>query len=297
MASGAVAGQIAAERAFWMLTARGDTPRRLQMPNGQDPAEVLEHSGPTALGACLHDTFSLARHLLDERLGNLNRSPQTTDACAAIIAAQPPHTWAEQIEYVTARTNLVQGVVQQAVAGAAQRWTLDPLGAAQHQIGDLSAVRARLQQADLVLTADGAAKRRLHSGQRSEEPKPNGATALGAKTTNELARLEACRQLAHSIDSRLTTGQDWPILARAIQEADDAGYDVARELIQLATEGKLSTEHPAAELAYGLRATTQTFDDIEPSPGPDPKPAAVSSAARSLLNTPPSRRHPSRPFR
>src|SRR5450759_1998508 len=32
-----LAGEIAAQRAFWMLTARGDTPRHVPMPNGQDP--------------------------------------------------------------------------------------------------------------------------------------------------------------------------------------------------------------------------------------------------------------------
>ena len=33
------AGDKASERAYWQLTARGDNPARLGMPDGQDPAE------------------------------------------------------------------------------------------------------------------------------------------------------------------------------------------------------------------------------------------------------------------
>ena len=217
-----LAGQVAAQRAFWMLTARGDTPRHVAMRGGQDPAEVLEHAGPTALRACLDDAQPLARHLLDERLNHLGDTPQSVLDCAAVIAAQPPHTWMEQIDYVTARTNPGPGVVQQAVADAARRWTLDPLGEAQGQISNLATVRARLQraaqaplsddgQADLVSTAAAAATRRLHSGQ-SGEPNSNGATTAAGTTTQELPPLEVWRQLAHSIDSRLTAGEDWPML-------------------------------------------------------------------------------------
>jgi len=301
-----LAGEIAAQRAFWMLTARGDTPRHVAMWGGQDPAEVLEHDGPTALKACLNDAQPLARDLLDERLAHLGEELQVLPVCA-VIAAQPPHTWVEQIDYVKARTNPEGGVVHRAVADAAQRWTLDPLGEAQHQIGELAAVRARLQraaqaplsddgQADLVSAAAAATKPRLHSGQ-SREPNSNSATRTAGTTTQELPPIEAWRQLAHTIDSRLTAGEDWPALSRAIQDAHAAGFDVARELGQLATRGKLPGEHPATELAYRLRAATQTFSDTEPTVGTDPKQAAVNSAARSQMDTQPSRRHPSRPVR
>jgi len=109
--------------------------------------------------------------------------------------------------------------------------------------------------------------------------------------------LEVWRQLANSLDSRLTAGDDWLVLARAISEAATAGYDVARELPHLAAGGELSIEHPATELAYRLRAATQTTTDIEPTLGPDPKQAVFSSAARSHVGTRPSRRDPARPMR
>jgi DNA primase catalytic core len=168
-----LAGEIAAQRAFWMLTALGDTPRHLAMAGGQDPAEVLELGGPTALRAALADAQPLARHLLDERLNHLGEDPQVLAECAAIIAAQPPHTWLEQIDYAAARSNPGRGSFREAVADAARRWTLDPPGNAQAQIGDLSSVQTRLQQgarlwpdgtADLDPAAGVATRRRLQRG-------------------------------------------------------------------------------------------------------------------------------------
>jgi DNA primase catalytic core len=173
-----LAGEIAAQRAFWVLASRGDTPRKLAMAGGQDPAEVLELGGPMALRAALADAQPLARHLLDERLSHLGDNPQVLAECAAIIAAQPPHTWMEQIDYAAARSNPGRGVFREAVADAARRWTLDPLGNAQTQIGDLPKVQTRLLEganaplsadatSDLDLAPGVAAKRRLQRGQSS----------------------------------------------------------------------------------------------------------------------------------
>ena len=140
-------GEIAARRAFWMLTARGDTPARLAMAAGRDPAEVLQVGGPTALRAALQEAQPLGRHLLDERLNHGGDTAQMLGDCAAIIAAAPPHTWMEQIDHAAALMDPAPGTLQQAVACAAARWTTDPLGSAQAQIGDLTAVRDRLQRA------------------------------------------------------------------------------------------------------------------------------------------------------
>ncbi|MDQ1538431.1 MAG: hypothetical protein QOE58_2824 [Actinomycetota bacterium] len=301
-----LAGEVAAQRAFWMLTARGDTPLHMAIWDGQDPAEILELAGPEALQARLNNAAPLARHLLDERLNHLTGAPQLLPDCAAVIAAQPPHTWVQQIEYLTARTIPGPGVVRQEVANAAQRWTIDPLVEAQGQISHIASVRARLQraaqaplssdrQAELLSNAAAAATRRLHSGQ-SGELNSNHATAAAGTTTQELPPLEVWRELIRGIDSRVTTGEDWPMLARAIQEAEAAGCDVARELSQLATREMLSEGHPATEMAYRLRAATQTTN-IEPIPGPYPKQAEIRSAAHSPLGTRPSRPDPARPTR
>jgi len=257
------------------------------------------------LRACLGDAQPLARLLLDERLTHLGQELQVISECAAVIAAQPPHSWVEQIEFVTARTDLGPDIVRHAVADAAQRWTLDPLGSAQHQIGELAAVRARLQHharaplpadrdCDLVLAADVRAKGRPHAGQPGETTRSEQARPSAGTPTRRLP-LEAWRQLAHSIDSRLTAGEDWPLLSRAIQEADAAGCDVARELRQLAVQGQIAGQDCATELAYRLRAATQTFSDIEPTRGPEPKREAVGSGGCAQPDTRTSRRPTSPP--
>jgi DNA primase catalytic core len=302
-----LAGEVAAQRAFWMLTARGDTPGHLALPPGQDPADVLEHAGPKALRACLNDAQPMATHLLDQRLNHISEDQEFLLECATIIASQPPPTWMEQIDYVTLRTNPAQGAVQQAVADAATRWTLDPLTGAQRQIADLAAVRARLQRrAQAPLSADGqsnvisaaatAAQQRLHTGQPGE-PDSNGAKASAGPNTQEPRPVEAWHQLAHNIDARLTAGEDWVMLSRAIQDAHSAGYNVARELGALTAGRQLLTERPAAALAYRLRAATKTAREIEPAPSPDPSRATANSASRSQLETRRSRPDRDRPMR
>jgi len=297
-----LAGEVAAQRAFWMLTARGDTPGHLAMPRGQDPAYVLEHAGPQALRACLNGAQTLARHMVDEQINHISEDPEALPQCASIIASQPPPVWMEQIDYVTARTILAQVDVQQGVTEAARRWTLDPLGQAQDQISKLAAVRARLnraaqehpsndRQADLVSTAVAVTTQRRHGG-RSGPSKPDRATSRPGTITTQLPPLEDWRQLANTIDSHLTTGDDWPVLARAIQDAHDAGHDVAGELGQLADGRPFSTKGHATELAYRLRAATQTTRDMEPTPSHERKQTAVDPIVRSQVDTRTSRRDP-----
>jgi DNA primase catalytic core len=301
-----LAGEIAAERTFWMLCARGDTPRHVLLVGGQDPAEVLEHGGPTALRACLQDAHPLGAHLLDERLGNIGGDLRALPDCAAIIAAQPSGTWVEQLDYVATRTRAGRDAIAEAVAAAARRWTLDPLGSAQAQIGGLWAVRARRQDAaqmrpatgeasDLGLPEDVAATGGLHGAKHAGQSNPHGPPTPAGSQMQELSAPQSWLQLAASIDSRLTAGQDWPLLSRAIQEADTAGYDVALELAALVAGGRSLGEHPAIELACRLRATTATSSQTEPTSRPGPKKAAVSSAKRSHLDTRPSGRNTSRP--
>jgi len=45
---GDLPGQLAAERDYWMLTARGGDPGHVTFPTGQDPAGILTSQGPGA---------------------------------------------------------------------------------------------------------------------------------------------------------------------------------------------------------------------------------------------------------
>ena len=62
------AGQKAAVRAYWQLTARGGNPTHLVMPDGHDPASLLQSAGPAALRQALTNPPTLARTLIDARV-------------------------------------------------------------------------------------------------------------------------------------------------------------------------------------------------------------------------------------
>jgi DNA primase catalytic core len=176
-----LAGQIAAERAFWMLAARGDSPRHVLLVGGTDPAEIFEHRGPAALRTALYDAQPLSHQLLQERLRNIaNDDLALLAEVAAIIAAQPPHTWGEQIDYAANRAGASHEAMTEAVAGAARRWTRDALGGAAAHISALSEVRARLVGTPQMPSgtgkapgrrpAAGSAAERTHLDTRPSEP-------------------------------------------------------------------------------------------------------------------------------
>jgi DNA primase catalytic core len=123
------AGRRAAERLFWQLTARGDDPRRLQLPAGDDPAALLTRHGAGALRQAIVEAGSLADQLLDARLATA-RSGHRADVdaairdAAAVITALPPSRWLSQIDRVTDALRLPVGAVHSAVLAAAERTAL-----------------------------------------------------------------------------------------------------------------------------------------------------------------------------
>ncbi|TFV88127.1 toprim domain-containing protein [Blastococcus sp. CT_GayMR20] len=118
------AGQQAAERIFWQLTARGGDPRRLALPHGLDPADLFHRDGATALRAAIDTADSLAHHLLDARItaaagdGSPSAVRDAVREAAAIIAALPPARWLTHIDHVTNALQLPPGTVHMAVLDA-----------------------------------------------------------------------------------------------------------------------------------------------------------------------------------
>ena len=56
------AGQVAAERAYWMLTLHGLDPRHTRWAPGTDPADTLHRQGPAGVAAALHTAQPLANY-------------------------------------------------------------------------------------------------------------------------------------------------------------------------------------------------------------------------------------------
>jgi len=66
-----IAGRVAAERDFWILTPYRLDPRYARLPEGSDPADLLALHGPAALTTVLDQARPLGDRLIDERLTSL----------------------------------------------------------------------------------------------------------------------------------------------------------------------------------------------------------------------------------
>ncbi|MDP9369614.1 MAG: hypothetical protein M3Q03_15275, partial [Chloroflexota bacterium] len=80
---------------------------------------------------------------------------------------------------------------------------------------------------------------------RDRRPAPAPAPA-------PVSAVERWTALAQAIDSRITAGDDWPALAKALTRAHDSGYPVAEHLPHLAAARELPEELPARALRYRL---------------------------------------------
>jgi DNA primase catalytic core len=211
------AGQRAAERAFWQLTARGESPRQLAMPDGLDPAEMLRTGGATQLRDALTEAGPLATSLIAARVDHYAGRLDTVEgrvaaarSAAEVIGALPPEHWLEHIAEIDEQLGTAPGLVHLEVLDAGHAWTLDP---------------------------DGRARQHLAERVPVDAPAPVRWAALGRR-----------------IRPDLITGADWGVLAQALDAAVDAGYEVAAMLPDLAATAALPYRQPARELHARLVA-------------------------------------------
>ncbi len=209
-----LAGQVAAERDFWMLTPHGLDPGYARFPDGLDPADLLAHRGPAALTAALASGQTLGDQLLSERLDNL-APEQARVAAMRVLAARPSRAWAPGINQVRARLQLSQLQSRRDLRDAVKAWDADPRKAAQAELNSSSEVRARIEAA--------AAK----------SPAERWAT------------------LAREVDPRLVEQGDWPATAAMLQQAHEQGHDVSAATRALVAAAPLG-DAPARELRYRL---------------------------------------------
>jgi DNA primase catalytic core len=208
-----LAGQVAAERAFWMLTPHGLDPGYTHFPTGLDPADLLTQRGPAALAGALTTNRPLGDQLLTERLNNLPPN-QAAIPALKVLAARPSWAWDTGISQLRTRLQLSQSLARRGLRDLIKAWHTDPRKAARIELNDTSNVRARLEEA-------------------------------AAKTP-----AERWAPLAAELDARLLDQDDWAATAALLQVAHDQGYDVtaiARALVDEALG-----ERPARDLRYRL---------------------------------------------
>jgi len=140
---GDLAGQVAAQRDYWLLAQHAIVPRAVAMRPGSDPGALLELHGADALRQVLADNRPLAEVLADERLRSLEGMGAVRQA-TAVLAAHEPAAWESGTHGIAAATGVPVEAVRRELVRAVQRWSDDPRTVVRDQIASLSEVRERL---------------------------------------------------------------------------------------------------------------------------------------------------------
>jgi DNA primase catalytic core len=253
-----LAGRVAAERAYWLLTPHGLDPTYARFPTGSDPADLLALRGPHALRQALAAARPLADVLIDERLANLAPGRARSEA-ARVVAARPFAHWEAGTDRIGARLRVPTALVRGDLLSFVQEWNRDPRKATHAPLQNLGAVRARL-----VAAANQSPHQRWS-------------------------------HLAHAIDPRLIRQGDWPALASLLQDAHDRGHDVTAAVRRLVAESPLN-DLPAQDLRYRL-VSPLDGDSDDPGAAPRTSQSTTPSGAQERRHQPATLPRPTSPRR
>ncbi len=254
---GDLAGQLAAERDYWLLAARGGDPQQVAFPAGQDPAGVLHAQGPEALQDLLAHPHTLARTLVDERLNHLPPA-QALPAALAVVAAGDADRWTRRSTDIARRLHLPADVALTDLLTHVSSWDRDRHRAVAVQIGTGQDTRTRLANLSSLRPEDRWAP------------------------------------FARQIHRNLIRGPGWPMLADTIDMANRHGVDVHTVLPLLAASQPLEPARPAADLSYRLVAHTD-FPITSSAGARSPQQRATATAAQPTMS--PTRRPDTAPTR
>jgi len=181
-----LAGRIAAERDFWMLSCYRLDPLYARLPDGTDTADLLALAGPTALTEALAGAQPLADQLIDERLANLPPADAVLEA-ARVVAARPSRQWDQGSSAISSRLGVPTVQLRQALRRLVNQWNTDPRQAAQQPLQALGEVKRRISRA----IEDPGEQRRTALARRLDQPhqpdpEPAGSTY---RTKPEVRRL------------------------------------------------------------------------------------------------------------
>jgi len=231
-----LAGQLAADRDYWLLTARGGDPRHATLPAGLDPADLLSAAGPGALRARLQQAHPLADTLIDERLADLPPAAALHQALT-VVAAGDAQRWTDRASGIARRLYVPADVALTALLPQVGAWD-----------------RNRREESDRLIHAGAETRDRI--------------TALATQTP-----AQRWAPLARQIDRALIAADDWGALANRIHATHRAGHDVHTLLPAIAAQAPLSPDRPATDLRYRLIEHVDVPD--QPTPPRPPRPAAT----------------------
>jgi DNA primase catalytic core len=179
-----LAGRIAAERDYWMLSCYRLDPLHARLPGGTDPADLLALAGPTGLTEALAAAQPLAEQLIGERLKNLPPADALLEA-ARVVAARPSRHWDRGGTAISSRLGIPGVQVRHALRTLVNQWNTDPRQAAQQPLQALGEVKRRISKA----IEDPGQHRRTAPARRPDQPhQPDRQPAGNTYTTKPEAR-------------------------------------------------------------------------------------------------------------
>lgn len=191
---GDLAGRIAAERDFWILTPHLLEPKFVRFGEDDDPASILERLGPIPLVSALQAATPLADEMVEERLSNSVDAGLSAKDLSAVIAAQRPESWGAQIERVSESLPLASSELRRAIAASAAEFNSGRRRFSERGMAQVGDTRRRMEDAESAVPATRWAP------------------------------------LGRSIDPRLTADSDWAGTADLLHELHEKGIDVAAAL-------------------------------------------------------------------
>ncbi|MCC6498499.1 MAG: relaxase domain-containing protein [Propionibacteriaceae bacterium] len=138
-----LAGKVAAERDYWLLTLYNLDPTHAILPDGADPADLLAIGDAAGLAEAITNARPLADSLIDERLDHLEGAEAALDA-VCVLAAQPAGRWIAGTEHIADRTGLPSALLRSALASMVKARNADPRKATQAATDQIAETKERL---------------------------------------------------------------------------------------------------------------------------------------------------------
>jgi DNA primase len=170
-----LAGRIAAERDFWMLSCYRLDPLYARLPGGTDPAELVAVAGPIALTGALTAAQPLAEQLIHERLKNLPPTHAVLEA-TRVVAARPSRHWDQGSTAISSRLGVPTVQVRHALHTLVNEWNTDPRQAAQQPLQALGEVKRGISREIELATQHHKTALPRHLDQR-RQPDPSQRAA------------------------------------------------------------------------------------------------------------------------
>jgi DNA primase catalytic core len=141
-----LAGRIAAERDYWMLSCYRLDALYAELPEGTDPAQILAQKGSTALTEALAAAQPLADRLLREPLNDLPPARALLEA-ARVVAARPSRHWEQGSSTISFRLGVPMAQVRHTLLILVKDWNTDPRRAAQQPLQTIGEIKRRTSTA------------------------------------------------------------------------------------------------------------------------------------------------------